>query len=101
MQTDFYPYTRFNMNLHVSISTECKFCFLRLMFTLTELPLKFPSNLRMLNNTQNTEIPKFQQLCIKTSITFDTNKYSEDLMINTVFKVVKHLYLKSVPRSLP
>ena len=70
------------------------------MFTLTELPLKFPKNLCMLSDTLKTEIPKFQRLWIKTTITFDTTQYCEDWVINTVFKVSKHLFLKSVPRPL-
>ena len=82
-------------------STECKFCLLRLMFTLAELSLKFPNNLGMLSNIQNNKIPKFQQIWIKTSVMFVTTNYCEDWVINTVFKVLKHLFLKSVPGPLP
>ena len=57
------------------------------MFTLAELYLKFSNNLRMLSNIQNSKIPKFQQIWIKTTIMFVTAKYCEDWVINTVFKV--------------
>ena len=69
------------------------------MFTLTELSLKFPNNLRMLSNTQNTKIPKFQWFWIKNTIIFDTTKYCEDWVINsyTTFERLKHLFLKIVP----
>ena len=64
------------------------------MFTLTGLSLKFPNNLRMFINTQITKIPRFQWLWFKMNIIFDTTKYCEDWVINTVFKVLKHLFLK-------
>ena len=38
---------------------------LRLMFTPTELSLKFPNNLRMLSNTQNIKIPKLYEFELK------------------------------------
>ena len=91
MQTNFYPYTRSNINMSQA-SIECKFCLLRLKFTLAELFLKFPNNLRMLSNIQNNKNPKFQEIWIETTIMFVTTKYCEDWVINTVFKVLKHLF---------
>ena len=44
---------------------------------------------------------KIWQIWIKTTIMFVTTKYCEDWVINTVFKVLKHLFLKSIPGPLP
>ena len=59
-----------------------------------ELYLKFSNSLRMLGNTHNTKILKFQLFWNKTTNIFDTSEYCMDWMLNTVFKVLKHLFLK-------
>ena len=70
------------------------------MFTLVELSLKFPNNLRMLSNIQNNKIPKFQQIWIKATIMFVTTKYCEDWIINSVFKVLKHYFSEKCSQTL-